>query len=62
MPRSHATLAQVKGIKPTPIRAVDVVFAAGDTAGPQTLAFCLPNDEDVREAVPSTTVNHRKPP
>ncbi len=34
----------------SPIRVVDLVFAAGDTkAGVQTLAFNLPNDERVRE-------------
>ncbi len=34
----------------SPIFAVDLVYSAGDTrAGVQTLAFNLPNDEDVRE-------------
>ena len=35
-------------IKPAAIRVVDLLFAAGDVAGPLTLAFCLPNDEGVR--------------
>lgn len=34
-------------IKPTHIKVVEVLFSAGDTAGPMTLAFCLPNDETV---------------
>lgn len=41
----------------SPIRVVDVVFAAGDgRAGVQTLAFNLPNDERVREAKGSKKV------
>jgi hypothetical protein len=41
----------------SPIRVVDSVFTAGDTkAGPQTLAFNLPNDERVREAKGSKKV------
>jgi hypothetical protein len=41
----------------SPIRVVDVLFAAGDTkAGVQTLAFNLPNDERVREAKGSKKV------
>jgi hypothetical protein len=47
---------KVKGIKSTPIRAVDVVYASGDTAGPQTLAFCLPNDEEVQHT--PYTIHH----
>ncbi len=41
----------------SPIRVVDLLFAAGDTkAGVQTLAFNLPNDERVREAKGSKKV------
>ena len=41
----------------SPIRVVDSVLTAGDTkAGPQTLAFNLPNDERVREAKGSKNV------
>ena len=41
----------------SPIRVVDVVYAAGDTrAGIQTIAFNLPNDERVREAKGSKKV------
>ncbi len=41
----------------SPIRVVDLVFAAGDTkAGVQTLAFNLPNDERVRESKGSKKV------
>jgi hypothetical protein len=41
----------------SPIRAVDLVYSAGDTrAGVQTIAFVLPNDERVREAKGSKKV------
>jgi len=41
----------------SPISVVDEIFAAGDTkAGPQTLAFNLPNDERVRDAKGSKKV------
>lgn len=41
----------------SPIRVVDVLFAAGDArAGVQTIAFNLPNDERVREAKGSKKV------
>lgn len=41
----------------SPIRVVNVVFTAGDTAaGVQTLAFNLPNDERVRQAKGSKKV------
>jgi hypothetical protein len=41
----------------SPIRVVDVAFAAGDTrAGVQTIAFNLPNDERVRETKGSKKV------
>jgi len=41
----------------SPIRVVDVVFTAGDTrAGIQTIAYNLPNDEQVREAKGSKKV------
>ena len=41
----------------SPIRVVDIVFVGGDSkAGVQTLAFNLPNDENVREAKGSKKV------
>jgi hypothetical protein len=41
----------------SPIRVVDVLFTGGDcTAGVQTIAFNLPNDERVREAKGSKKV------
>lgn len=34
-------------IKRTHIKVVELLYSAGDVAGPMTLAFCLPNDEAV---------------
>lgn len=31
----------------TPIKVVQLLYASGDVGGPQTIAFCLPNDEKV---------------
>ena len=33
----------------SPLVAVNLVFSSGDVCGPQTVAFCLPNDEVVRK-------------